>query len=230
MKIAFRALLGAGVLAIAFAGSAQTVVLQDFETTTSGNLPGAWSPSFSGTSTGNLVANSESATYSTEQAHTGSASGKLVWQWAEPATNLPKRIRIQPAAAGWLAGTNAAIDRSSTPYVGFYLYGASQMDQVALYMGEGAGGNGASPYEQFAPVSINWNGWGLYERHIVNDPVTGLFNGDGTLVVTNSMSGLMFYPPLDNAATNATVTYYVDDFTYSSTSRIAADVKNWSVY
>ncbi len=230
MKKLFGVAVVSSILCMGLSVSAQ-VVLADFEAgADNAALPGigAWSPHFSGTSTGNMVAASQVARVSTEQFVGGTRSAELGWQWLATSTNPPKRIRIQPAA-GWNAANNGLVDRTSTPFVGFYLYGASQGDLVALFMGEAA--QGGSTYEAFASHPIDWNGWRLIQHHVVNDTVTGFLTGNGTLNASHSMSGMVFYPPTATPATAATVTYYVDDFAFASASRgPSAGVDNWSVY
>lgn len=223
MRSIFQYAVVAGVVALGYSAAAQTVA-ENFESGTNGaNLPTVWLPGTSGTSTGNYTG-TPTGTYSNEQAHGGTLSGKLGWTWIATSTNAPKRMRIQPAAT---FASAALANRTSTPYVGFYLYGAAQGDEVALYMGEGA--NGATPYEAFAYHPITWNGWQIIE-HNISDPVTGYLTGDGTLNATCSLSGLAFNPPTANPGTTAAVTYYVDDFAYSATPRGTSAVSNWSVY
>jgi hypothetical protein len=220
-------ILGAASMALTSVALADTVVM-DFEAGTAGtNLPSNWLATFSGTTNG--AANAV-AQYSNEQAHGGSLSGKLAWDWTGASGGI---VRIQPAAAGWPSGTNLNVDHTSEPYIGFAIYASGSGDGMAFYMGEGAAGNGASPYERFVgDYYLNFNGWRVVERNILTDPVVGWVNGNGSLNATCSISGFFFY----QGAPAGTVTYYIDDVSFTASTRNPdllphnASVSDWSVY
>lgn len=230
MRIKFVAVLVLGLSLAASVASAAFSNVQDFDSeskATSDTLATKWGPQQSGSTVG-VVALSSLAVYSNEQAHAGNLSGKLQWQW--DATTTTKLVRIQPTAAGWIAGSSTTVDRTSTPFVGCYVYGYAHNDIFSIYMGEGATGGGSGPYEEFTRTPLTWNGWKLYERNLLTAPVTAFATGDGTLNASNTISGVFFRPPAADLYNGDVVDYYVDDFGYSDTSRADAGVGNWSVY
>ncbi len=222
-----KALLIAGVGSVALASVAfADTVIQDFEAGTPGtDLAGNWFPAYSGSTSG-VDANTDSAQYSNEQVHGGSVAGKLVWDWTGASGGF---VRIQPASAGVISGSNLNVDRTSEPYIGYAIYASGTGDKMAFYMGEGSAGYGASPYERFtADYTLSFTGWRVVERNILTDPVVGWITGNGVLNSTCSFSGLFFYQA-------GTVTYYVDNLSFTTTTRNPdllpdASVADWSVY
>lgn len=219
-------IVGMASLALASVAFGDTV-LQDFESGASGsNLVANWNPTFSGSTVG--AGGTTVYQFSNEQAKTGAQSGKLGWDWLNASGGL---VRIQPAAG--LNNNAPAVDHTSEPYVGFAIYASGTGDKLAFYMGEGSGGNGASPYERFtADYTLNFTGWKVAERNILSDPVVGWITGDGTLNATCSFSGFFWY----QGAPAGSVVYYLDDISFTSATRNPdllpnpAGVADWSVY
>ncbi len=218
----------AAVVALSTSVYADTI-LQDFEAGTTGtNLVSNWRPGFSGSTSGiNTDTNTQIYQYSDEQAKSGVKSGKLGWEWTGASGGL---VRIQPAAG--LNNNAPAVNHTSEPYIGFAIYASGTGDKLAFYMGEGASGNGASPYERFtADYTLSFTGWRVLERNILTDPVVAWVTGDGTLNATCSFSGFFWY----QGAYAGAVTYYLDDISFTSSSRgpdLLPDsaVSDWSVY
>lgn len=204
-------------------GAYADTTLNDFET---GVAAGNWLPAFSGTTDGVDEA-TDTAAHSTEQAAAGAQSLKWTWSWRALVSPETQHLaRIQPAAG---LSNNSAVNHTAEPYIGAALYGASQGDTFEIYMGEGAAGGGASPYEVFASEFIvNWNGWRICERNILTDAVVGWVNGDSTLSPTCSLSGFFFYKAAAVPVGTA-VTYYLDEVKFTTNPRFAS-VANWSVY
>lgn len=218
-------IVAAASMALASAVYADTV-LQDFESGAPGsNLVSNWNPTYSGTTSG--AGGTTVYQYSNEQFKSGAQSGKLAWDWLNASGGL---VRIQPAAG--LNNNAPAVDHTSEPYIGFAIYASASGDKLAFYMGEGSAGNGASPYERFtADYTLNFTGWKVVERNILTDPVVGWITGNGTLSATCSFSGFFWY----QGAPAGTVTYYLDDISFTSASRGPdlqpdAGVADWSVY
>ncbi|MCX7625851.1 MAG: hypothetical protein N2Z21_06530, partial [Candidatus Sumerlaeaceae bacterium] len=180
-------------------------------------------------STAGIDPNTDDARFSNEQAKTGTMSGKLVWTWVNASGGF---VRIQPAAG--LSNNAPAVNHSSEPFIGFAIYASATNDKLAFYMGEGSAGNGASPYKRFtADYTLNFTGWKVVERNILTDPVVAWVVGSGTtLSPTCSFSGFFWY---QGAPASTTVTYYIDDISFTDTSRGPdlqpdAGVAEWSVY
>lgn len=199
-------------------------VLQDFEAGTTGtSLVANWNPNYSGSTVG---ATNSIYIYSDEQVKSGNLSGKIGWDWTGASGGF---VRIQPAAG---LNNNAAVDHTSEPYIGFAIYASGTGDKLAFYMGEGATGYGASPYERFtADYTLSFTGWKVVERNILSDPVVGWVNGNGSLTPTCSFSGFFWY----QQAPAGSVVYYLDDISFTSATRNPdlqpdAGVSDWSVY
>jgi len=204
-------------------------ILQDFEAGTTGtNLVANWRAGYSGSTTGiNTNVATQPYQFSDEQVKSGNVAGKLGWEWSGASGGF---VRIQPAAG--LNNNAPAVNHTSEPYIGFAIYASGTGDKLAFYMGEGASGNGASPYERFtADYTLSFTGWKVVERNILTDPVVGWVNGDGTLNPVCSFSGFFWY----QGAPAGPVTYYLDDISFTSSSRgpdLLPDsaVSDWSVY